>query len=119
MPGQARPRDSAHEDLLRPMVCGRAVQFAEFGYTKSPRNNPGSPWPGSARGCPAQLFAAATPRSRRDRHNRLIPLAGLVPATHIFECGCVDGREGVDGRAKMLWGWAAAALDILSVVQHR
>jgi hypothetical protein len=27
--------------------------------------------------------------------------------------------EGVGGRNKMLWGWAAAALDILSVVQDR
>jgi len=29
-----------------------------------------------------------------------IPLAGLVPATHVFECGSIDGREGVDGRDK-------------------
>ena len=28
------------------------------------------------------------------------PVAGLGPATHVFERGYTDGREGVDGRAK-------------------
>jgi hypothetical protein len=27
-------------------------------------------------------------------------VAGFVPATHVFEGGCVDGREGVDDRDK-------------------
>jgi hypothetical protein len=30
-------------------------------------------------------------------------LAGLVPATHVFECGSIDGREGVDAHGSSPW----------------
>ena len=53
-----------------------------------------------AHGCPVRLFAAATQRCRRPRDNFWFPLAGLGPATHVFECGSIDSREGVDGRDK-------------------
>ena len=30
----------------------------------------------------------------------MVPVAGLDPATHVFERGCVDRRKGVDDRDK-------------------
>jgi len=76
---------------LRTVLRGLDARIHVFAST-APRRG----WPGQAHGCPVQLFAAAT--RRRHRHNLWLPVAGLVPATHVFECGSIDGRESVDGR---------------------
>jgi len=43
-------------------------------------------------------FTAAGSRCRRSLTQPELPVAGRVPATHVFEEGCVDRREGVDDR---------------------
>jgi len=55
-----------------------------------------SSWPGLTHGCPVErnrLFVAHSIQLE-------IPLAGLLPATHVFERGFVEGRKGVDARIK-------------------
>jgi hypothetical protein len=47
-----------------------------------------------------QLFGAARRRRRRDRHNLLFPLAGLVPAIHAFPAVHKATFEDVGGRDK-------------------
>src|SRR3984893_10605311 len=49
---------------------------------------------------PVQHFTAAVRRCVADLHNLWLPLAGLGPATHVFERGSLDGWEGVDCRAE-------------------
>src|SRR5438552_17603095 len=55
-----------------------------------------SGWPNQVHGCPVERTRLLVARSIQLE----IPLAGLVPATHVFERGFVDGREGVAGRDK-------------------
>ena len=43
-------------------------------------------------------FTAAGSRCRRSLTQPELPVAGRVPATHVFEEGYVDRREGVDDR---------------------
>src|SRR4029077_16478233 len=62
-------------------------------------------------GCRDQLFAAAMRMGCRHLHILRSPVAGLAPwaffsprtrsvGTHVFERGSINGREGVDARAK-------------------
>jgi hypothetical protein len=59
-----------------------------------------APWPGLSHGCPVQLFAASYTKLLQTTVQPLAPVAGLGPATHVFEGGMIDGREGVDSRVK-------------------
>ena len=47
-------------------------------------------------GCPVERNRLFVVRSIQPE----IPLAGLVPATYVFERGSANGREGVDSRNK-------------------
>src|SRR5713101_1887610 len=52
--------------------------------------------PAKSRGCPGKRSQLCVTNSAQ----RPIPLAGLVPATHVFAAHSVDRQEGVDGRDK-------------------
>jgi hypothetical protein len=48
--------------------------------------------------CPVQHLTAAGSRCRLSPTQPKLPVAGLAPATHVFEEDCVDRQEGVDDR---------------------
>ena len=48
--------------------------------------------------CPVQHFAPTVSKCGRLPTQPELPVAGLVPATHVFEGRCVDCREDVDDR---------------------
>jgi hypothetical protein len=76
-------------------------------------------WEGEGRGCSETLtrlaalgtlvavrravrgnFVARNRMPPSRPHNFTFPLAGLVPAIHVFAVHSTDGKEGVDGQAE-------------------
>src|SRR5260370_14650134 len=95
--------DFATTHLCRPTQGSRSAMVSRPpGVKRSSRlfaaSNP--PWPGSSHGCPVRLFAAAIRKCFRRLHNVWSPVAGLVPATHVFAKRSVKRKEGEDNPAQ-------------------
>ena len=59
-----------------------------------------NPLPPPAAGLSGEIFVARGRMPSGRPHNFYLPVAGLVPATHVLAVHFADGQEGVDGRAK-------------------
>jgi hypothetical protein len=65
-----------------------------------PHSTSSPPWPDLFDGCPVQHFTATFSRCRKSSIQPKLPVAGLVPATHVLEEGRVERREAVDDQDK-------------------
>src|SRR5712691_1493551 len=69
------------------------------------------PLPALGQGCPVQPFWRSFTKELETNAPPLVPVAGLVPATHVSgECS-VERKEGVDGRVEPGQGVVLGSLE--------